>query len=238
MHFLSFSQTQVIFKKPICKEVPESFRFLTSRSLLCTQDRGKNGEDAIGSLGELAGAAHRIWARPAAVAGRRRVEVGLGMGGARFLHADGKEWGPATAHSGAPKLRDAVGVRVRGPDRIDLYSRAGSCHSDEGREELAVVWRTGGDTVDGPAGNDRCGQAANAWRGGVRDVLGRVQPRELAVSRKGVGGARKTRVAGGPRRGARGCAWRSGLCNVAARRHFLHEHFGLGYFDQVFSQNL
>jgi hypothetical protein len=105
MQFLSFSQTQVLFKKPICKEVPESFRFLTSWSLLCTQDPGKNGDDTIGSLGELASATRRIWARPVAVAGRKRVEVGLGMARARFLRSDGEEWGPATAHGGAPERR-------------------------------------------------------------------------------------------------------------------------------------
>jgi hypothetical protein len=71
MHFLSFSQTQVLFKKPICKEVLDSFRFLTSRSLLFTQDPGKNGEDAIGSLGELASAARRNPASSPAFAARK-----------------------------------------------------------------------------------------------------------------------------------------------------------------------
>jgi hypothetical protein len=102
MHFLSFSQTQVLFKKPICKEVPESFRFLTSRSLLFTQDPGKNGEDAIGSLGELAGAARQNPASspafavgkgrgrsPHSLRGRFRGSAGPGRGPARGL-ADGR----------------------------------------------------------------------------------------------------------------------------------------------------
>jgi hypothetical protein len=59
-----------------------------------------------------------------------------------------------------------------------------------------VVRRTGRNTVDGPAGNGRCGQAANAWRGGGGG------PGEGAAPRKSAGGARKLRVAGGPRRGA------------------------------------
>jgi hypothetical protein len=72
-----------------------------------------------------------------------------------------------------------------------------------------VVRRTGRSTVDGPAGNGRCGQAANAWRAGrgVRDVLGCVRPGEGTSPRNGAGGARKPRVAGSPRRGTRGRAW-------------------------------
>jgi hypothetical protein len=41
----------LLFEIHFCNPAPKSFRFLTSRSLLCTQDLGKNRDDAVGSLG-------------------------------------------------------------------------------------------------------------------------------------------------------------------------------------------
>jgi hypothetical protein len=77
-------------------------------------------------LGAVAGVAGTIPARPAAVGGRERVDVGLGVAWARFLHSDGAERGPATAHGGAPERRpwwpavrrgEAQGVAGRGTGR-------------------------------------------------------------------------------------------------------------------------
>jgi hypothetical protein len=41
----------LLFEIHFCNPAPESFRFLKDRSLLCTQDPGKNRDDAIGSPG-------------------------------------------------------------------------------------------------------------------------------------------------------------------------------------------
>jgi hypothetical protein len=87
-----------------------------------------------------------------------------------------------------------------------------------------VVWRTGGNTVDGPAGNDRCGQAANAWRGwggGVRGVLGRMWPGE------GVRCLGKARGQGSDTEGGRGARGR-GRHRGAGR--FQRDCVNLGHF--------
>jgi hypothetical protein len=83
-----------------------------------------------------------------------------------------------------------------------------------------VVRRTGRNTVDGPAGNGRCGQAANAWRGGG------------AWGRRGTSEKRRR----GPE--AEGGGWPKARCDVTTRRRFLRECFDLGYFDQVFLPKL
>jgi hypothetical protein len=52
--FTKISKAHVLVEIHFCNSTPDSFRFLTSRSLLCTQDPGKNRDDAIGSLGRTA----------------------------------------------------------------------------------------------------------------------------------------------------------------------------------------
>jgi hypothetical protein len=75
MDFTGISKTHILFEIHFCDQAPDSFRFLTSGSLLCTQDPGKNGEDAIGSSGAAGGGSGQ---NPAS---RRRGWPGKGQGG-------------------------------------------------------------------------------------------------------------------------------------------------------------
>jgi hypothetical protein len=59
--FTRISKTHVLLEIHFCNPTPEIFRFLTSRSLLCTQNPEKNRDDAIRSPGRTAAVRPQIW---------------------------------------------------------------------------------------------------------------------------------------------------------------------------------
>jgi hypothetical protein len=84
MEFPRISKTHVLLEIPFCNPAPESFRFLTSRSLLCTQDPGKNRGDAIGSPRAAGGGPAKIPASSDGGAGRESRGEGLRVARGRF----------------------------------------------------------------------------------------------------------------------------------------------------------
>jgi hypothetical protein len=116
MHFTRISKSYLLLEIHFCDQAPDSFRFLTNRSLFCTQDRRKNGEDAIGSSGAADSGSGQ---NPAS---RRRGWPGKGRGGDHELTTRRFEAGSGAGRASASSLggTGAAAAVVRAPARWQL----------------------------------------------------------------------------------------------------------------------